>query len=172
MRLRSIACDPESTESQARLARGKSSKVQNNVLMLGCGDRQLEWFGDLQALGRKGAVTIAKALELAVKPVLQAASRAALSTTQQCRFLHVVTGDGIQTNVAACRRLLCHIRQHAPDGIQYALVMFVCASHVANLVVQTAVMRKRNSEAEHPQSGDVICIAASRYFQHFGASLC
>ena len=77
-----------------------------------------------------------------------------------------MTGDGIQTNLAACRRVWKHLSQQGFSGLEYSLVVHVCASHIANLVVQIAVVRKRLSKPECPDKGDALCIAASRYFKH------
>ena len=126
----------------------------------------MEWYTDLQPMGRKDAVSLAKALVLAAKPVLQASSSAACSAQQQCRFIHVVTGDGVQTNLAACRRVWKHLSQQCFSRLEYSLVVHVCASHIANLVVQIAVVRKRLPKADCPDKGDALCIAASRYFKH------
>jgi len=126
----------------------------------------MDWFCDLQALKSKDAPSIAAALVKALMPVILEAQSAAQSCKQPCRITHVVTGDGIPTNQAACRRRWKHLHRITPVEVQYSLVVFVCASHMANLVVQVAICKKHKPKADDPDVGDALCIAASRYFKH------
>ena len=172
MRVRSILADDinplVAMSETSRLSRTRSTKVQNNFMSLACtGNRHMDWFCDLQALSVKDAPSVAKALVQATMPAIQEAHFAAQACNKPCRFTHVVTGDGVFTNLAACRRLWKHIHEHAPKDVQYSLVVFTCASHMANLVVQIAICKKHKPNADNPKkNGDTLCIAASRYFKH------
>eukprot|EP00973_Karenia_brevis_P020991 2887005-Karenia_brevis.AAC.1 len=53
------------------------------------------------------------------------------------RLIHIITGDAVNTNQNACRRLWQHAVALASEyQINYGLVVLICSSHQANLVVQ------------------------------------
>ena len=54
--------------------------------------------------------------------------------------MHVLVGDGVETNGAAAKRVLAWVQQQPlPHSLRYFLMMVRCASHQANLVVGSAV---------------------------------
>lgn len=117
-----------------KLARGRTSKVLENVVEVVVGDNpqaiRHPLFVELQPLLRKDAATIATALKSIVVDVLKTRP----STCPKMKVIHMVTGDGIATNAAACRRLFHSLA--ADERITYRLMVWCCATHQANLVVQ------------------------------------
>ena len=106
MRIRSYAKidDDRMALQGVQLARGRSSKVQNNVVRCILGDAEVDVWCELQGLLRKDAATIAHALRAVVLYVAQAAMEGR-PPGQSLRIVHMLTGDNIFTNGAAARRL-------------------------------------------------------------------
>ena len=101
-----------------RMVRTRASKIQNNVLKVCQNDLRLRVPVELQVLGKKDADTIGFALVQATKPALDALSHGVQRNVNGCvraRVVHIITGDGIATNLAAARRLYYRFRHHL-DG--------------------------------------------------------
>ena len=78
---------------------------------------------------------------------------------------YVPSGDGIGTNDAAARVLLKHMWEFADSfGIQYFLIVILCASHQSNLVVAAAICGGRH--VKDPTKNNQICAACSRFYKH------
>ena len=78
---------------------------------------------------------------------------------------YVPSGDGIGTNDAAARVLLKHMWEFADSfGIQYFLIVILCASHQSNLVVAAAICGGRH--VKDPTKNNAICAACSRFYKH------
>ena len=172
MRLRSY--DPKvdaaipGRELGARPVRSRTSKIQNNVLVISRGDMDIEFYSELQSLQRKDADTIALAMVEATSPVIKAMMAAIGGNRNGCsriRLIHCVTGDAIPTNAAAMRRLYHYWRQDVDEHnmIEYMLVGFVCSSHQCNLVVQVAVVGRL---MWRPEENDTLTANCSRWFRH------
>ncbi len=90
------------------------------------------------------------------------------------RVIHLLTGDGVPTNMAAARRLLHSYRKDA--HVEYRLIVWLCAAHQANLVVQVAIC---GSLLADPVNQNGLCGTCSRlfkylisdYFDEFSSSL-
>ena len=69
--------------------------------------------------------------------VLERGRKAKALQTTKHKVIHLVTGDGIQTNEAAMRIVLgkAALGDLGTD-IDYRVVNWVCASHVSNIVVE------------------------------------
>ena len=80
---------------------------------------------------------------------------------ERLRVTHLLTGDGIGTNEAAAQRLLMHY--HSQRGVDYALLMWSCASHQSNLVCHLAVCGEITRD---PVNNNALCGCASRLFKH------
>ena len=55
-------------------------------------------------------------------------------------FVHVLVGDGINTNEAAARRLLARALVEPLGQLRYFLAAYKCSSHQANLAAKGAVI--------------------------------
>jgi hypothetical protein len=148
------------------LNRGRYSKVQNNAVLIGVGDQgKLEWPTELQPLMRKDGSTIATAIVSAVAGALEAAAAAVDARgARPVTFLHMLIGDGVNTNENAAKKVLQHFMfdQRHPK-LKYRLLVWKCASHQANLVVAVAISGK--------VSGDVLrqselCATLSRLYKY------
>ena len=138
-------------------SRGRYSKVQNNSLhvTLGSSSNGFEWYSELQPLSRKDADTLATALMMAVDELLSACTAAVRERqARRVRVLHLLIGDGVNTNEAAAKRLMHQYlvrKQHGAE-LQYRLLMWKCASHQANLVVLVAIAGRMVKDAvEHDE---------------------
>ena len=134
MKLRSYRSD-----TPCRPLPTKYSKIQNNVVHVRVGDCTHGMFTELQCVQTKDAVSIASCLVSVCESVINGTTR----EWDRLRLIHCVTGDSINTNEAACRRLLAYFLQSQrrfPQVPQYSLLVTKCASHQANLVVQVAVV--------------------------------
>ena len=83
-----------------RCARGRSSKVQNNVLRVCVGSQSLDVYFELQALLHKDANTVAHALRAVVDYITKVALPG-VPANKKLRVVHLITGDGVPTNMAA-----------------------------------------------------------------------
>ena len=126
-------------------SRSRRSKVQQHSLQLRLpGQQPIRCFAELDALADKTAQVLAtslhKAFMIAAGTVATALGAAAM--TQRPWFIHIVVGDGIPTNTAACKILLAWKRRDPlPHGVLYFLMCVKCASHQANLAVAAAVCK-------------------------------
>lgn len=155
-------------------SRARFSKIQNNALtvQVGCDASPTEWMTELQPLARKDATTLATAIAQAVQPVMQAVggvlasisnSRSSSSgSPQSIRVLHLLVGDGINTNECAAKKLLHHLHRHA-ESVAYRLLVWRCASHQANLVVVVAIAGRLGG---NPLDDSPLCATLSRLFKH------
>ena len=127
------------------LGRARSSKVQQHVVRLwlepGAG---VHVPTELDALSNKTARVLATSLLQVLLPVIEdvsagytAAAPAAEAPEQW--FMHVLVGDGINTNQAAARIVLAYMRQHQPAKLRYFMLTVKCALHQAQLSVTSAV---------------------------------
>lgn len=156
-----------------RYARGRSSKVQQNVVKVAVGAEVVNVYCELQALLRKDAQTIAHALRQVVDAVAAAALEGQVQE-ERLRLIHLLTGDGVPTNLAAARRLFQSLQDH--PRIDYRLIVWVCASHQTNLVIQVAICGTLLAD---PINSNALCGTCSRlfkylindYFEEFSASL-
>jgi hypothetical protein len=113
-----------------RIARGRGSKVQNNAMWAWFGNEGTEVFLELQPLMRKDVVTLTHALVQTVGYAADASvSKRSAPAPPPLRLLHLLSRDGIATNMAAARRLLHHVSQQG--SLQYRLLVWSCASHQA-----------------------------------------
>ena len=109
------------------------SKVQNNAMWAWFGNEGTEVFLELQPLMRKDAVTLTHALVQTVGYAADASvSKRSAPAPPPLRLLHLLSRDGIATNMAAARRLLHHVSQQG--SLQYRLLVWSCASHQVPVV--------------------------------------
>ena len=88
-------------------ARGRSSKVQHNVVQVLHEGKPMDVYFELQAVRRKDAQTLARALRQVVEYVAAAALDQRDRGTR-LRIVHLLTGDGVPTNMAAARTACKH----------------------------------------------------------------
>ena len=180
MRLRSTDPEVDIALATKRVARGRSSKIQNQVLRVQHGGLDVQVFTELQALLRKDADTIGLALIQTTEPVLKTiATASSAKGCEQVRVIHCMVGDGIKTNEAAMRRLLHYFsRWEASEGnaasdsssrdfprqaIRYSFLGWVCASHTANLVVEVAIV---GEIIPQPSENDELVASCTRWFKY------
>ena len=129
--------------------RGRSSKVQNNVVTMhrNSTDKPLSVLLELQPLARKTVETLVTALRHAIETV---ANRMASSTQGRvARLIRCLARDGIYTNSAAA----------APVAPHYRLLVFTCSTHVANLVARTVIC-----DGERNADNHTIIATCERFF--------
>ncbi len=172
-----------SARNPLRLCRSRSSKVQNNVVTVSGGGSSLEWFCELQPLARKDAPTIATAIILCISEIIDSVSVTASSevgtgavavTTSseagKARLVHCVTGDAVNTNESALRRVLYYFRQAEYSTVEYFLLGWKCSSHQANLVVAAAICGEQG--VRQPERNNRLCKACSQLFRHLMVDYC
>ena len=145
--------------------RARYTKVQNNFVSVSIAEEKFEWFCELQALADKTAPTIALAILEVIRNILQTVCPSRDGANIR-RVLHLLTGDAIPTNLADSRFVLGTLeveRARQFTGLQYRLLVWVCASHQANLVTQIAIVGRI---MKNPQHGDTIAAACSRLFKY------
>ena len=134
------------------------------------GARCVEWFTELQPLERKDGATIATALVATVKELLETCGRAVKPVGNNLRAVHLVTGDAVNTNDNAMRRMLGHFRSRSCDrSMEYFLVVWRCASHQINLVVAVAICREILPK---PVEQSPICGACVRLYKYLVPDYC
>ena len=81
------------------------------------------------------------------------------------RILHLISGDGLNTNENAVKRVLSHflLNQSAGNLVQYRVMVWKCASHQANLVVLVAIT---GSLAKGPTQSSDLCGTLSRLYKY------
>jgi hypothetical protein len=100
----------------------------------------MDWPTELQALARKDGPTIATALCQVADSVMTGALAGRVEPQRRVRFINILTGDGINTNENAAKRLLWRYRNGwFRDNFIYLLILWKCASHISNLVVSSAI---------------------------------
>ena len=149
------------------IRRARYSKVQNNVVRVFVDRVEFNVFCELQALERKDKQSIGLALLQVVQPLLVTLAQAGnKGEPKGLRFIHLLTGDAIPTNLAAAKIILEELRKVArqsPGHVRYFLLMWVCASHQANLVVQIGIVGRL---VKNPQEQDDIVANCSRLYKH------
>ena len=149
------------------VARARYTKVQNNVVRIHLDGETFEWYTELQALAEKSAPTVAQAILQVIKEIIQTArSCRHQASTSRLRVIHMLTGDAIPTNLAAAKHVLEVVRRECSHGhlaVQYRLLVWVCASHQSNPVVQIAILGRI---MKHPVHGDTIAAACSRLYKY------
>lgn len=95
-----------------RPIRGRSTKVQNNCVSLFCSDQKCEWPTELQPLGRKTGAVLGQCIVDVVSDVLRNISTVHVPAESPLRFVHVLTGDGVNTNENAGKRVLRFFLEH------------------------------------------------------------
>ena len=123
-------------------SRSRSSKVQQQCVWLHfAGQPVIRWLAELDPLGDKTAKTLACSLRKVLLPIAEVVSTGFNVDDRPPWVLHILVGDAIKTNLAAARILLSWVRQHPlPAQPRYFLMVVQCASHQANLVVQSTVI--------------------------------
>ena len=87
------------------------------------------------------------------------------------RYIHLLTNDAAPTNEAAARHLLKYMKHdlsrkfaRLPGCIgKYLVIVWICASHQSNLVVNVAIC---GNKVKEPTKNNNICVACSRLFRH------
>lgn len=127
-----------------RLSRSRSCKIQNHSVHVWLGTRaSMPWFTELMSMSKKDQTSIASSIIIVLKDIwtgLHLLPRAAEDcSASKCNFVHLLTGDSINTNEAAARCVLQHCWHILPASVQYRLLVFRCAAHKCNLVTVTAI---------------------------------
>ena len=151
--------------------RGRYSQVQNNFMHVSIGydsqHQMLPWYCELQPLRRKDGKTLSTALIQAVGGVMDACMARHQSHPERpspARFVHLLVGDGLNTNELCGKILLHHFRstQHSPV-FRYYLLSWRCAYHKCNLVTMVAVVGKLMANAHDT---DALCATRVRLYKH------
>ena len=162
MKLRSLDADVS-----GRLVRGRYSKIQNNCVYLTFpSGAQLELYQELQPLQRKDALTIGQAVLNVAGAALNSLTSAEKKRWTTLRVHYILTGDGVNTNMASAKRVFSYLRDHPHRNgchVDVRLVVVRCASHVANLVVQVAVV---GEILARPLEDSELCGALSRLYKY------
>lgn len=162
MRLRSFASDPQGTgHGPMPLKRAPYSKIQNNALSIKVGDRVMEWYSDLRPMLRKDGPSIATAIIRIVSELCDIVKKAAKAGERR-RVIHCLTGDGVNTNINAAKRVFWHMKQ-TYNIFKYYLLVWLCSSHQSNLVVSVAIC---GPGVARPEDTNPICMNASRFYKH------
>ena len=156
----------------AILRRGRSSKVQQNVVELITKSGSIDIPTELEALGDKSAATLATSFERILRSEIasvlpatsgdaqpQAAANAqprAAATDPEIWLFHILVGDGIATNEAAAKRLwACLQQQGLGPRTRYFLLLLICGTHQAGLAAKSAVAGRSASVARGKLYRDV-----------------
>ena len=97
---------------------------------------------ELQALGNKKAATLATAFEVVLRPLVKHVVPASGSAADPpVWFVHILVGDGINTNEADAKQLWANGRSvpFLPNG-RYFLLVIKCGNHQAALSASFAVV--------------------------------
>ena len=164
MRLKSYSLDTAFGERVSASQRGRASKVQNNYVQIFIGRTQLVWPTELQAMQRKDAPTVATAIANVLCEIVDIAVSAVGS---QCLVsIHcLLSGDAVSTNGAASRRVLGYFRTR--PGVTYRIMVWVCATHQANLVVLVAICCRLEQNAT---KSNELCATCVRLFKYLTVS--
>ena len=115
---------------------------------------------------RKNGISIATAVCDAIELVIHACRRD-MNRRVRVRIVHLLVGDGINTNENAGKRLLKRygeIRRRSPNT--YILIMmWKCPSHQSNLVVLVAI---RGGLVKQATEVDAVCGTVSRLYKYTG----
>jgi hypothetical protein len=179
MRLRSlssvdvpnITLPQQAAVGGAGFSRSRSSKIQNNIISIAIGSQVLPWLCELQPLAKKDGDTVGLALVQSVQEIMRVLSSDHVGGLDKAdvRVLHCLTGDGINTNEAAAKRLHWHYTRSFRGRCKYFLIVLRCASHQANLCVQAALCGRI---LRQPLEQDELCANCSRFFKHLLADHC
>ena len=151
-----------------RGARSRFSSIQNEAVTVytAVSACSLEYWTELVALGRKNAASIGQAVISTVLDVITAlleGLQTQASPPQKLRLVHVLTADGAPTNEAVAKKVLFGMTRYRASDISYHLISFKCATHQANLTVQTAICGKPMSNAARDNALVGTCIRMFRY---------
>lgn len=145
-----------------RLSRGQSCKVQNHSIQVFTHEMSFPWLTELTPLAHKDAKSIATSIIQHLEAIL-----CACNAQEGPRFVvhHLLTGDAVNANEAAARMVLQYMICQSPvrDNIDYKLVWWRCASHKANLVVNTAITGR---SFRNPLRANDICANLVRFFKY------
>ena len=168
-KMRSYIRSAASTLESPGLCRSRHSKVMNNDVSLLVDNRSLSWYAELTPLNKKDAPTTAASLLIPGKEILEKCAEGLRLNAdhKKLRFFHLLTGDSVQTNEAALRRVSecmdLFAQQFLPLLISYFLISWLCAAHQANLIVSVAICGGR---VQDPERNNSICCNCSRLFRH------
>ena len=126
------------------LRRGRYSNVQNNVVRVTLGRasqyRGVPWFTPLQPLAHKDGKTLATAILQVILPLVKMCLDSKTSVAKdKPRVLHLLIGDGINTNEYAARIVFNFILNNEAYFAKYFLVLWKCCSHKVNLCIMVAI---------------------------------
>ena len=154
-------------QEKSIFSRGRYSKVQNNAVSVAVGaSTPVDWPCELQPVGRKDGATMASAVIGTTQPILDAVTAGARSAgAKSIRVLHLLMGDGVNTNENVAKRLLHFFMLQSAGGgpVQYRLLVWKCSSHQANLVVLVAIA---GSLMKDPLESSALCGTLSRLYKY------
>ena len=168
-KMRSYIRTDATASNSPGLCRSRHSKVLNHSVTVFVDTLEQSWYTELTPLNKKDAPTLATGLLIPGKELLgKCAEGLRLNPDhKKVRFLHLLTGDAVQTNEAALRRLLACMQLFAKEFANlylcYLMVAWLCAAHQANLIVSVAICGGR---VRDPERNSSICCNCSRLFKH------
>lgn len=124
-----------------QVCRSRTSKVQQHAVSLHIDGSSLPFHTEIDPLADKTAKTLATCLDSVLREMMKPVVAGIGGALVDLWFIHILVGDGINTNEAAARRLLalCGVCPPGCDKVRYFLVVIKCGSHQANLSTQCAV---------------------------------
>ena len=149
-----------------RRLRGRSSKVQNNCMAIFIAGKVVDWLAELQPVAQKNGATIAACLIANMSSVINAIAAARGTTWSRARIIHLLIGDGVNTNENAAKRLWRYYQENTKWGglkLKYHLIAIRCSSHQVNLVVVVAICGELLLNAVERNS---ICANATRLYKY------
>ena len=175
----------ERREGSSVPRRGRTSKIQINVVDVWVEQVRYHVPTELQALGDKTAATLATCFEALVRwiadnvvvPGVPATGGAVPATggagpatggEVETFFVHIMIGDGIATNAAAAKLLMACLRQQPlPPGIRYLLILVKCGNHQVALTAKYCVIgAPAKSAAGDGSAHESVTATAVRLFKY------
>ena len=168
MRMRSFLMDADSALSPSELLKmnkSRTSKVQNQCLDICLPHTTVRCPTELQALMQKNAGSIAFTLIAVLRGVLETCVKgvAANPSCNAVRVVHMMFHDGVYSNSLAARMVLYFGRHFQTNLVSYRLLVWVCASHMGNLVAMIAVC---GEALANPIDSHQLCGTCHRMYKH------
>lgn len=169
--------------------RGRSSAVQQHIAVAHFpGGHSVRCLTELDALGDKGARTLATSLRNVLWPIADTigAAVAVEGPVEMPWFMHILVSDGAAVNEAAAKVVLAWVQRDGLPGRQRYFVLTVrCANHQTNLTIASAVSGRaallgttnaaalgagplagRHAVAAANHLGDAVCGAIVRFAKY------
>lgn len=142
------------------------SGAKINAVDICLADEVCGWYAELQPLADKTGPTICHAAASILRDFFNPIQVSDNRIWHKLRVVHLLTGDGINTNENVAKRLLAYFRSHNVfqiRSVDYNLVSLRCASHAVYRAMQVAMCGDILPKASHT---DEVCANATRLFKY------